>query len=99
MTEETGSGSAPELATFDRYRRDVPTSADATGDDGSGPLVDALGRAIAGRTTRVAIRGTSGTGRTRLIERARTRGGPAVDRACWRRTDGRSTPTCRTPRC
>ena len=72
MPEETGSGSAPELATFDRYRRDVPTSADATGDDGSGPLVDALGRASAGRTTRVAIRGTSGTGRTRLIERARS---------------------------
>ena len=71
MTEATGSGSEPELATFDRYRRDVPTSADANGDDGSGPLLDALGRAIAGRTTRVAIRGTSGTGRTRLIERAR----------------------------
>ena len=72
MPEETGSGSAPELATFDRYRRDVPTSADANGDDGSGPLVDALGRASAGRTTRMAIRGTSGTGRTRLIERARS---------------------------
>ncbi len=71
---------ATEQPTFDRYRSDLPTLADAPRSEDSGPLLDALGRAIAGRTTRVAIRGASGTGRTRLIERMRS----AADRRSMR---------------
>lgn len=63
---------ATELPTFDRYRSDRPTSLDAPSSDVSASLLGALGRAIAGRTTRVAIRGASGTGRTQLIEQVRT---------------------------